>query len=271
VWREHRTAGFVAAVLVGAAVLAAAAPAEAAHHLVRIRQVFPGTTAQPKAEFVVLQLTASGENQFTFGGGSSVRLYGSNGAETNSQAFTSSASNGSNQATVLVATPTAATTFGVTPDLQFAADTDSLSNSGGAACFTSVPFGGLDCAGWGSLTFASPPSPIGTPEATTPADNMLERSIGAGCPSLFELSDDTNDSAADFAPVAISPGSFVPRNNAAPITETPCAGPPGNPTSPINPAGNVRKRKCKKRKRVAAPTGPAYSAKKKKCKKKKRR
>jgi hypothetical protein len=261
---------WITAALALAVLVASATPADAAHHLVRIRQVFPGTTAQPKAEFVVLQLTASGENQFTFGGGSSVRLYGSNGAETNSQAFTSSTSNGSNQATVLVATPTAATTFGVTPDLQFTADTDSLSNAGGAACFTSVPFGGLDCVGWGSLTFASPPSPFGTPEAAIPADNMLERSIGAGCPTLFELSDDTDDSAADFAPVPISPGSFVPRNNAAPITEMPCGTTPqGNPTSPINPAGNIRKRKCKKHKKATAPA-PAYAAKKKKCKKKRR-
>ena len=42
--------------------------------------------------------------------------------------------------------------------------------------------------------------------------------------------------------------------------------PPGNPTSPINPAGNTRKRKCKKKQKAAG----AEIAKKKKCKKKKR-
>ncbi len=48
-------------------------------------------------------------------------------------------------------------------------------------------------------------------------------------------------------------------------TPTPATTPPGNPASPINPAGNIRQRKCKKKKKRAA------VAKKKKCKKKKRR
>jgi hypothetical protein len=43
--------------------------------------------------------------------------------------------------------------------------------------------------------------------------------------------------------------------------------PPGNPASPVNPAGKVRKRKCKKK----AKHRSAEVAKKKKCKKKKRR
>ena len=46
---------------------------------------------------------------------------------------------------------------------------------------------------------------------------------------------------------------------------TPASNPPGNPTSPINPAGHLRKRKCKKAKRHSA-----SAAKKKKCKKRKR-
>jgi hypothetical protein len=43
--------------------------------------------------------------------------------------------------------------------------------------------------------------------------------------------------------------------------------PPGNPASPVNPAGKVRKRKCKRK----AKHSSAEVAKKKKCKKKKRR
>jgi hypothetical protein len=43
--------------------------------------------------------------------------------------------------------------------------------------------------------------------------------------------------------------------------------PPGNPTSPVNPAGKVRKRKCKKK----AKHRSAEAAKKKKCKTKKKR
>ena len=52
-------------------------------------------------------------------------------------------------------------------------------------------------------------------------------------------------------------------DSACPPPSTPATTPPGNPLSPINPAGNVRKRKCKKKKRTAT------VAKKKKCKKKK--
>ena len=45
----------------------------------------------------------------------------------------------------------------------------------------------------------------------------------------------------------------------------PATAPPGNPASPVNPAGNVRKRKCKKKQKAGAEI-----AKKKRCKKKKR-
>jgi len=47
------------------------------------------------------------------------------------------------------------------------------------------------------------------------------------------------------------------------VCTPPVSTPPGNPASAINPAGNVRKRKCKKKKKHA-------SAAKKKCKKKKK-
>ena len=52
---------------------------------------------------------------------------------------------------------------------------------------------------------------------------------------------------------------------AAAACNPPASNGQGNPTSPINPAGNVRKRKCKKAKRHSA-----SAAKKKKCKRRKR-
>jgi hypothetical protein len=72
----------------------------------------------------------------------------------------------------------------------------------------------------------------------------------------LDAADDTNNSATDF-----TVGTGNPRGNAVTPTETVC--PPGNPTSPTNPAGHLRKRKCKKSNRSAS------VAKKKKCKKKK--
>jgi hypothetical protein len=209
-----------------------ASVAPAAHHLVRIRQVYPGSSGSPNAEFVALQLTAAGENQFIFGGGSSVRLYNGSGAETNVATFSSNPPNGENQRFVMVGTDAAAAMFvGIPPDLLFSGNTDALSNAGGAACFTSVPFGGVDCVGWGALAFASPPSPIGTPEAAIPANQILERSIAAGCSALFETSDDTNDSAADFAPAA----GFAVSNNSTPVQDTsscPSGGSSGDSPTP---------------------------------------
>jgi hypothetical protein len=230
---ERRTIGALCGCVALAASLIWASLAPAAHHLVRIRQVYPGSAATPNAEFVALQLTGAGENQFTFSGGSSVRLYDAAGAQTNVATFTSNPPNGENQRIVLVATATAAATFaGVPPELQFASDTDSLSDAGGAACFTSVFFAGVDCVGWGTLSFGSPPSPVGTVEPAIPADQILERSIAAGCSTLFETADDTNDSAADFAPSA----GFTLRNNTSPISEMPCSsGGSPIPTRPLRP------------------------------------
>ena len=82
-----------------------------------------------------------------------------------------------------------------------------------------------------------------------------------GAWQLFAVDDSSNNGGAitgwsmtfDFTP---PPADGVPSGNT----------PPGNPTSPINPAGNVRKRKCKKTQKTAG----AQIAKKKKCKKKKR-
>jgi hypothetical protein len=214
----------ITATLAAMLLMLSAPVSQAAHHLVKIRQVFPGYAADPEAEFVVLQLTGQSENNLhdPFGPGSSatVRLYSNMGVETNSQTFTTDPPNGENQRTVLVGTADAAAAFGgVALDLQFTTSLNALSNLGGAACLTSGAFGGVDCVGWGSLTFASPPSPIGTLEAAVPTDEMLQRTIAATCPSFFETGDDTDNSNANFFPV--SPPT-TPRNNAAAIVEVAC-------------------------------------------------
>jgi hypothetical protein len=97
---------------------------------------------------------------------------------------------------------------------------------------------------------ASLPSSAGSPfQGSGTAGGIADgkaiiHSISAGCATLLEDGDDTNNSVAD-----LSESDPSPRPNSALVIETPCATPPGNPTSPINPAGNVRKRKCKKKKR----------------------
>jgi hypothetical protein len=90
----------------------------------------------------------------------------------------------------------------------------------------------------------------------------LRRSISAGCPTALEASDDTNNSAADFA--VTSPN---PRPNSVAPTETTCGTttpPTGYPTQPSGTGAATKKKKCKKKKHRSA------AAAKKKCKKKRK-
>ena len=116
---------------------------------------------------------------------------------------------------------------------------------------------------------------LAAPAPALTSGMALRRSISAGCPTALEASDDTNNSAADFAVTTPNP-----RKNSVAPTETACAptvptAPPAQPNSP----GTAKKKKCKKHKRspgsgnagTAPGNGntPAYAA-KKKCKKKRK-
>src|SRR6266536_1975083 len=203
--RRRTTFAAVLLVTIGALALGAAS-ASATFHLIKIRELFPGTVAQPESDYVELQ---------------SFSVF-----------------------------------HGVTPDR-----TDStldLSPSGGAVCWP-INSSPIDCVSWGNFTGdASLPSSAGPPLQGSGASGAIAdgkaviRSITAGCPTLLEDSDDTNNSAANFSETTPNP-----RPNSAAITETACA----------TPAPTVRKRKCKKRKHKSPKSpAPAYSA-KKHCKK----
>jgi hypothetical protein len=222
--RVMRGIGIGTAISLVAVGLIGASPATAAHHLVKVREVFPGTMANPAAEFVELQLPAAGENLVA--GQASVELYNAGGTQTSTATFLANPPNGQSQRTMLAATPAASSLFGVTPDLPLPA-TDALGPAG-SACFDSSTFGPLDCVTWGS---SSPPSasPSGSPAASIPDGSSLTRSIARGCATLLETSDDTNDSAADFTVTSPSP-----RNNATAPTETACGGGGGDDTKPPN-------------------------------------
>jgi hypothetical protein len=174
--------------------------AQGAHHLVKISEVYVGSPTAIDVEWVELQLTAAGENQMTFGGGSSVSLFDAAGTLTASGTFASNPPNGQSQRTILAGTPSVFLNFGVTPDLELTPTADT-SGSGGSACFNSVPFGPLDCVGWGNaLPPFGPSSPFGTAAPAIPDGSSLVRSIAAGDPSVHEFGDDTDNSATDFAP-----------------------------------------------------------------------
>jgi Ca2+-binding RTX toxin-like protein len=195
-----------------------AAPALAVDHNIRIREVFAGaSTGNPNARFVELQMVAGGQNQVA---GNVVRVYNSVGTEVGAFTFPANLAVGTNQSSILVATPQAQTLFGVTADLSMSA---VIPRTGGQVCYDDTdldsgnPPAVRDCVAWGNFSGASP-SPTGNPFSPAggiPDGKSILRDISAGNPALLELADDTDDSAADFDPANPSP-----RNNAGATTTT---------------------------------------------------
>jgi len=202
-----------------AAVLVAAPAAQATFHLIKVREVYAGTSDD---SYVELQMYAAGQ---TFLVNHAMTVYDASGALVHSSKFTSGLANGQNQATVLIGDTGVQAKFGVAPDLLDAEL--AIPAAGGAACWNAgaIP---ADCVAWGNFsggsalqtatgtTVGSPVSPGGIT-----ADKAIRRTIQPGCSTLLEDSDDTNNSATDFAEV-----TPAPRDNASTITETTCAGPP---------------------------------------------
>jgi hypothetical protein len=184
------------------------APAAATFHLMQVREVYPGSAAAPEAEYVELQMWASGQNHV---GGHVLRSYDATGAVTGTSTFAQDVAGGANQSTLLLATPQAEAQFGVTADTSLTAG--SLSPAGGAVCWETI-----DCVSWGNFS-GTLPSPAGAPAAAAgiPDGMALRRSITRGCATLLDPSDDSDVSAEDFA--AASP---LPRPNSVPPTEQAC-------------------------------------------------
>jgi hypothetical protein len=249
------------AVLALSTALIAAAPANATFHLIKVREVFPGTVAQPNSDYVELQAYSPFQNQVQFG---QLRVYNANG--TTASTFTPGGPlpNSANQMTVLIADSEFGSVFpGVTPD---SVDSSlNLSPAAGAVCWpvNSTP---IDCVSWGASTGDELlPSTAGSPVQGTGTSGAIgdgtaiSRSIAANCLSALDDADDIDNSAADFSEVTPNP-----RPNSAPIPEVPCsAGGPSVVPNPVAPSAPKKKKKCKKKHRSA-------HAAKKKCKKKRK-
>ncbi len=183
--------------------LAFAAPAFASFHLMKIREVFPGTTAAPDAEYVMLQMYSGGQNQLA---GHHLEFFDASGASLGQVVFGSAVANGSNQSFVLIATSAAQTLFGVVPDFVM---TEQMDPAGGMVCFEAI-----DCVSWGSYAGSSAsPSPSGTPFGPNGGivpGHAIRRDISHGNSSLLQDADDSDDSLTDFACVATA----TPTNNA---------------------------------------------------------
>lgn len=251
--------------LLGSAVVAGllAAPAQADHHFMSIREFFPGTSGNPNTRgdaFVELQMYAAGQQ---FVGGHYIDVYGAGmGTATPFLLGATPALLGDNQRTVLIGGPDVA---GRDRDAAIGASIDPL---GGAVCFRSTAgFGLIDCVEWGT---GNTNVAAGTPVAGSGIPDMssITRSIAPGCPTLLEPADDTNDSSTDFAVT-----SSTPRANAVVPSETPCittppvtTGPPAVPSAGT-PGVKRRVRRCKKK----PSKNSASAAKKKPCKKKRKK
>jgi hypothetical protein len=246
----------------GAALVASllgAASASATFHLIKVREVSPGTGSDDS--YVEVQMYYAFQNFLSNGAGLAVCNSDCSLLPATFGPFTDVA-NGNDQDTVVFGdsgVPAGSKDFNVNLNLD-------ANQAGGAVCYLSEA-GFSDCVSWGNFSnnaalttnYGSSADP-GTPAAALSPGMALRRSIAPGCPTLLESSDDTNDSAMDFA--LSTPD---PRKNSVTPTETPCApGGGGGPTG-YPPASNYpsAKKKCKKHKKSAA-----YSA-KKKCKKRK--
>lgn len=192
------------------AAVAAAFPALASFHLMKIVEVFPGTAAAPNAQYVVIQMYSAGQN---FVDGQDITVFNASGVQVGSFIFAGNVGSGSNQAKILIATAEAQTFFSVTPDLTMTAD---MISAGGKVCFS----GTIDCVSWGSYSGST--TGVGTPYNASVglrSGKAAKRRLDiSGSASVLDAGDDTNNSANDF--IEALP---APRNNAGALGSVPAA------------------------------------------------
>jgi hypothetical protein len=203
-----RRPGILIAALVFLLALAWPGAALATFHEMSIRELYPGSLAQPESEYVELQMWAPGQNLV---GGHVLKTYNASGGVTSSNTFAGDVSGSANQSTILLAAPAAETEFGVSADTALSAG--ELEPAGGAACWEN-----LDCISWGNFS-GSLPSPAGAPAPAIPDGMALRRTIAPGCATLLEPTDDHDNSAVDFS--AVFP---APRPNSIAPSERRCSG-----------------------------------------------
>jgi len=218
-----------------------AAPASATFHLMMVREVYPGSVANPEAQYVELQMWQSGQNHVA---GHVLRSYDAAGNVTGVNTFSADVPKGANQSTLLLATPQAEAQFGVTADAPLS---PVLSPGSGAVCWEAI-----DCVAWGNFS-GEAASPTGMPVAAAgvPDGMALRRSIARGCPTFLDPEDDHDNSAADFEVVFPKP-----RPNSVAPSETACPSeaPGGGGNSGQNPPQTTLRRKPPKRTSDRTPT-----------------
>ena len=188
--------------------LALSLPALATFHLMKVVEIFPGTAASPNAQYVVIQMYASGQNLVD---GHDLTVYNAAGAVVGTFGFAHNVSNGANQSRILIATSQAQSFFNISPDLVMSA---SILSAGGKVCWA----GTIDCVAWGAYSGST--AGVGTPfNATgglTSGRAAARRLNISGSTTALDGGDDTDNSANDFA--FATP---APRNNAGALGTIP--------------------------------------------------
>jgi hypothetical protein len=192
--------------------LALSPPAFATFHEMSIREVYPGSLAEPGAQYVELQMWAGGQNHVKT---HVLRSYNAAGTVVATNTFGSDVPGGANQSTIVMATPEAEAKFGIVSDGPLSPSIQ-LNPAGGAVCWEN-----LDCVSWGNFSGGSLPSPAGSPAASPagiPDGMALRRTIAPGCATQLESTDDRDNGATDFS--AVFP---EPRPNSVAPSERACA------------------------------------------------
>jgi cysteine-rich repeat protein len=186
------------------------------HHLVKVVEVFPGTEAQPNAQYVVIQAYSSGQQLM---GGHGFVFTDANGTVIGSFTFPADLSpTAPSQTKFLAATAEAAALFGVTADLTIQ---PVMPRGGGRVCFDTDTTGtARDCVAWGGYTGPAviagpgganigPGTPFAQALGLRRGEAMKRRlDICMGATTL-ESCDDTQVSSADFVSGPPAPQNFA--------------------------------------------------------------
>jgi cysteine-rich repeat protein len=175
-------------------------------HLMKVKEVYPGSDTVPNAQYVVIQMYSPGQNLVS---GKQIRVFNADGVMTNTFTFPSDMPVGSDQSNILIATVEAQGFFALVPNLTM---TPVMSPLGGKVCFHDPQFvGDIDCVSWGGYAGAAlgVGVPFNLPVGLQRGSAMQRRLDICGSPTILDSCDDTDDSANDFRPV-----TPAPRNNA---------------------------------------------------------
>jgi hypothetical protein len=168
----------------------------------KIVEIFPGTSSDPTAQYIMLEMYARFQN---FVLGQPVTIFDASGTPLGTFTFQSDVANGADRSTILIATPDAEALFGVTADLTM---TPVIDAAGGAVCYAE----GIDCVAWGSFS-----NPTALP---APPDTIFNAPTGL-TPGMA-IHRDITDGFGDVTSFALAPPA--PENNAGQTGTLGCVG-----------------------------------------------